>query len=555
LCPKRIFGVCCALVLATGGATGTAGANRGFDPKKDRETLLLSRSLGGGFPNGPSRNGAFSQDRQLTTLAAYESDASNIVAGDTNGATDVFLVRRRRPYDLDGPPWRAAGTELVSRGLGGAPANGPSYEPDLDGEQRHRPSCIAFVSDASNLVPDDTNGEPDAFVKDLRSGTITRVSVGSSGQQANGPTYEVKVDGECQRVAFSSGATNLALTDTERRAWSSAVTPAPPAGPRQVYVRILGNSGDNRGLEGLTFLASAAPNGQPGDSSSYEIAFARSGGGCPTRCGDFSGEAVFFTSKATNLSTADTNGQPDVYKSTFTRRFRRLRYPRIKGIGRLRTRTRLISTTRSGRAGNGPSRSPATHDTGRYVAFVTEASDIVAGDHNRVADIVRIDTLRRGRSARVSESRAVGELGNGNSGNPTMGRPGSPVFFDSAATNLQPNPPSSPGTYHDRNGSRDVFFWNIVSKKASLQSRDSSNSILNLPSGPGWAPAAPALNPATSYYGNYLLFETSYPLVDLRVAKTAFPGLEPGAGAAMSWSEPKLHQVYLRYIGPRKEAT
>jgi hypothetical protein len=219
-------------------------------------------------------------------------------------------------------------------------------------------------------------------------------------------------------------------------------------------------------------------------------------------------------------------------------------------------RTQLVSATSSGRAGNGLSRQPATHDAGRYVAFVTEASDLLPADRNDVGDIVRADTvLHSAGYARVSESRAVGELGNGPSAHPTMARPGSPVFYDSDATNLQPNPPSTPGVYHDRNASRDVFFWNIVSRKASLQSRNSRNEIINLPEAfddeRPEVPAAPAANPATSYYGNYILFETSYPLMDLSVSDREFPGMGQEEAAQMSWTDSRLRQVYLRYIGPR----
>ena len=71
---------------------------------------LLSHALGGGFPNGPSHDGVISQDRQLATLAAFDSDASNIVKGDTNGVTDVFLVHRAQPISLKGPPWNRGET-------------------------------------------------------------------------------------------------------------------------------------------------------------------------------------------------------------------------------------------------------------------------------------------------------------------------------------------------------------------------------------------------------------------------------------------------------------
>jgi len=162
------------------------------------ETNLLSATPDGGFPNGPSRNGVFSQDSHVVRYAAYESDASNIVPGDTNGATDVFLVHRAAPMDESGrtaPAWHAGATELVSAGMGGAPADGPSTAPDLDGDQHHVPHCVAFISAADNLVGGDTNGVPDAFVKDLNTGTIQRVSVNAAGVQADGPTTEVQVDG------------------------------------------------------------------------------------------------------------------------------------------------------------------------------------------------------------------------------------------------------------------------------------------------------------------------------------------------------------------------
>src|SRR3954454_689777 len=107
-----------------------AGAHA-FDPTKDRETHLVSRSASGGFPNGPSRNAVFAQNGQGASFVAFESDASNIVAADTIGVPDVFVVRRGGSFtQKNGEPWQPAGpAQLVSTGLGGAPANGPSYDP------------------------------------------------------------------------------------------------------------------------------------------------------------------------------------------------------------------------------------------------------------------------------------------------------------------------------------------------------------------------------------------------------------------------------------------
>src|SRR4051794_33645867 len=112
----------------------------------ERTTFLLSRAADGTFPNGDSRNPDVSHDQRIARVLAYESDASNIVNGDVNNATDVFIVRRQGPWGQHGNPWSVGGTELVSKGMGGAPANGSSTQPALDGDSHHAPSCVAFVS-------------------------------------------------------------------------------------------------------------------------------------------------------------------------------------------------------------------------------------------------------------------------------------------------------------------------------------------------------------------------------------------------------------------------
>src|SRR3954451_19204170 len=86
---------------------GQAGV--GGSAPSSRTTFLLSTAPGG-FPNGPSRNAAVSHDQRIARFMAYESDASNIVDGDSNGATDVFLVFRAAPFGHNGTPWKSAGT-------------------------------------------------------------------------------------------------------------------------------------------------------------------------------------------------------------------------------------------------------------------------------------------------------------------------------------------------------------------------------------------------------------------------------------------------------------
>src|SRR3954469_15069775 len=262
--------------------TGAAGeavpgeAGVGAPPPSQRTTFLLSAAKEG-FPNGPSRNAAVSHDQRIARYIAYESDASNIVDGDTNGFTDVFLVFRGEPFGHNGTPWKPAGTQLISKGTGGAPANGPSYRPALDGDSHHTPHCVAFVSSASNLVAGDTNGKPDGFVYDISTRKLTRVTVNSKGQQANGQTFDISITGDCERVAFSSDATNLALTKGGKPAWITARTTSVRPGTRQAYVHVLGGSGLDAAFKGLTFLASAGNNGKAGNGNSDEAQIARSG--------------------------------------------------------------------------------------------------------------------------------------------------------------------------------------------------------------------------------------------------------------------------------------
>src|SRR3954452_8302204 len=124
-------------------------------------TVLATRTPSGGFPNGPSSHPALSQDRTGASLLAVDSTASDLVAGDSNGLGDVFVVHRAKPFSVRtkrAKLWSPGATELVSTGMGGAPADGASFLPDLDGDQDQSPPCVAFLSDATNLVPGDTNG-------------------------------------------------------------------------------------------------------------------------------------------------------------------------------------------------------------------------------------------------------------------------------------------------------------------------------------------------------------------------------------------------------------
>jgi hypothetical protein len=214
---------------------------------------------------------------------AFESEASNIVAGDTNELTNVFVVDRAAGYSNDGSPCRNGTTRIASRGLGG-PANGGSYRPAISREpssDRDRgetaPRCVAFLSEASNLVAGGTNGRPDAFVYWLGSGEVQRGRVASDGCESDGSTSDLAVfDGSCTRVGFTSDPTNLAQTTSGGKAlpnyqanYNGVRTAAAPGEVKQVSARIIGSAKKrDHGLVSLTYLASAFDASAPGNGDS-----------------------------------------------------------------------------------------------------------------------------------------------------------------------------------------------------------------------------------------------------------------------------------------------
>ena len=452
-----------------------------------QDLLLLSRNAAGLPANGPSRNVVISQDKRFARLAAFESDATNLVAG-AGGGTNVYVVERAPGYGENGTRWQFGRVTLASVARDGGPANGPSGRPSLGGTSRAAPRCVAFVSAAANLVAGDTNGRPDAFVRDLRSGRTVRVSVDSRGRQSAGTVSEVAVNGLCTRVAFVSDGGDLALRRTRNRSWRSAVTRSSPSGRRQVYVRAIGGSkGIDRALRGLTFLASATA-GRPGDGDSYDIAYSTNG------------RALTFASDAANLARGDGDPTTDVYQRVMVRSYG----TRIGGrrTQRLRMTTQLISRNAAGRAGAGPSRRPASNVDGSVVAYVTSAPDLIAGDPRGGSQVVRATVRGSAVDSRLVSRADTGAPGAGPSGAPSLTAKGEWVFFHTAA----------PDVARDRlrgadvNGVQDIALFRQADGARVLLARAGATSA--------------AADPATSAHGNYVVFE-------------------------------RARQVWLNYIGPK----
>ncbi len=141
------------------------------------------QAIGGGtFHPFISANGRF---------VAFTSSASNLIGNDKSNSEDVFVHDRETNK-----------TRLVSKRTGGAQGDGSSHESSVSANGRH----AAFASDASTLVRNDTNNEPDVFVHDRWTKKTRRVSVRNGGGQGSGSSEDPALSGDGRFVAFESEA-------------------------------------------------------------------------------------------------------------------------------------------------------------------------------------------------------------------------------------------------------------------------------------------------------------------------------------------------------------
>ena len=179
------------------------------------KTTRVSVSSSGDQANAASGVGGISDDGRYV---AYVSSADNLVPGDTNGGADVFVhdlqtrTTTRVSVSSRGEQQLHPGNEVGLPGLLQTSA-GTRLHADLSGDGRR----VAFSSRAPNLVPDDSNGQSDVFVHDRVTGTTIRISVSSTGEEADGPTAFPKISSNGLSVVFPSTATNLVSRDTNRK--------------------------------------------------------------------------------------------------------------------------------------------------------------------------------------------------------------------------------------------------------------------------------------------------------------------------------------------------
>ena len=405
-------------------------------------------------------------------FVAFESAASNLVAGDTNGARDAFV--RDRLLET---------TERVNVSSAGAQSNGSDFFNILlaisaDGR------CVTFRTNASNLVPGDTNGVEDIFVRDRQLGTTTRVSVDSAGNQANAQSEESSISADGRYIVFRSYASNLAPGDTNGRS-DIFVRDQVNGTTELVSVNSGGVQSDNNSQDGVisangrfVAFASYGINLVPGDTNGLPDVFLRDrflattervslgAGGAQPNGSSFpasisaDGRSVAFESEASNLAPGDNNGLSDVFIRD-----------RRSGT------TELVSLSTGGGSGNQgvtPYAGPAMSPDARCVVFVSSSTDLVAGDTNGDADVFLRDRLL-GTTERVSVATDGGQ-GNQNSEHPSVSADGRFVGFSGSSSNLIEN---------DTNQFSDVF----------LRDRAATGFTAECLPGSGGVGACPCSNP------------------------------------------------------------
>ena len=302
---------------------------------------------------------------------------------------------------------QSGSTVRISSGLVSSEANSFSANPDISADG----TKIVFESLADNLANGDSNAASDVFIFDIVSNQTIRLSVSSTGTDTDGASVAPKISRDGSVVAFTSAATNLVSGDINQAT--------------DVFItHVLGNT---------TSLVSSSASGIQGNSDSWDAR--------PTLQ---DGARVFFNSFADNLVSNDTNGTNDIFVKNIT----------TGSVDR-------VNTSSSGNQANDLSRLEAVTPDGRYVLFQSYADNLVANDTNQVRDLFRKDTVS-GEVVRVNTA-SDGTEANAETSTGFLSANGRFVVFESAATNLSPN---------DANGSDDVFVKDLASGKVAKLSAD-----------------------------------------------------------------------------------
>lgn len=286
-------------------------------------TVLVSKSYMGTAANRDSQNAVISPN---SYRVAYASRASNLVEGDTNDYWDVFLKYTGSSVSV-----------MASVNSEGEQSNGNSSVYDSPALSEDG-LIVAFTSFANNLAAGDDNAQPDVFVRDVLDRTTTLISCSNAGDPGNGESGTPSISYDGRYVAFRSTASNLVPDDTN--------------GVSDVFVR------DRQ--TGQTERVSINLTGEQGNNHSFDPSVSSTG------------RFIAFHTLADNLVDDDANDALDVVV-----------HDRETGV------TRLVSTNQAGEVANGHSEFPAISAGGRYIAYQSRATDLIADDRNLAQDIFR----------------------------------------------------------------------------------------------------------------------------------------------------------------------
>ena len=404
-------------------------------------------------------------------FVAFSSDATTLVPNDTNGFTDVFL----RDTCIGAPAGCVASVIRLSVATDGTQADAFSHDPAISANGRY----VAFVSDADNLVSGDTNQFGDVFVRDTCFGappgcvvSTVRVSLNTDGSQIFLENAEPAISADGRFVAFASGMTDFYY-----------------GANFNIFVRDT-CAGAPAGCQPATTLVSALPNGQPGSIDS-EIPVISSDGrfvafqsldkmtsddpdqaeevflrdtcaGAPAGCTPSTilisqGDAGSQSANGAGSSSISGTGRFVIFDTSNSGGKSAAIFVRDTCIGApagCNVSTTLVSVATGGAAATADSRGGSLSADGRFIAFESDASNVVSGDTNNATDVFLHDTCSGAPAGCVASTIRLsvtldGTQGNGASFTPVISGDGHFVVFISSASNLAPG---------DTNKANDVFL-------------------------------------------------------------------------------------------------
>ncbi len=404
---------------------------------------------------------------------AYFSDADNITPNDTNGCRDVFVRDLRADTDV-----------LVSVNTNGVTGDGISTDPAISGNGRY----VAFTSSADDLVANGTNKQ-NVYLRDLQDGTTALVSVSTNGIGPGNNSYSPIISADGRYVLFRSSAPNfeenLFLRDLQTGTTyaltapgsSTSVYPAamtPDGRYVALWGSIPGGSGINvyvwnTALAAITYTNSLAVNLNPFSAISI------SPNGQKIACLQGTSGGLYVIDVISNTTTTIQSSSQSA--GAFLTPFAALQF---SGDGRFLTyamRPNLVPNQNvylyDSQAGtsvlisqnpntllpaNGASDSPDISTDGRFIAYRSAASDLVAGSTNGIPQLIVYDQLA-GSNTLLSTAASGTASGDNRSLTPVFSSDGRTLVFASWAANLAAN---------DFNHFSDVFAFEFLYANVTL---------------------------------------------------------------------------------------